>query len=49
MKLNKLNRQALHAKSLGFIHPITNKFMNFDSVLPKDYKKLLDLLENLSS
>ena len=49
MKLNKLNRQALHAKSLGFIHPINNKFMSFDSVLPKDYKKLLDLLENLSS
>ena len=47
-KLNKLNRQALHAKSLGFVHPINNKFMSFDSDLPNDYKKLLDLLENLS-
>ncbi len=47
-KLNSLNRQALHAKSLGFIHPNNNKFMSFESNLPKDYKKLLDLLNKLS-
>jgi 23S rRNA pseudouridine1911/1915/1917 synthase len=46
-KLNRLNRQALHAKSLGFIHPHNKKFMNFDSDLPQDYKKLLDLLQKL--
>ena len=46
--LKILNRQALHAKSLGFIHPTTKKFMNFDSVLPKDFKKILDLLNKLS-
>jgi len=44
-----LNRQALHAKSLGFFHPKNNKFMNFESNLPKDYKKLLDLLNKLSN
>ena len=47
-KLKILNRQALHAKSLGFIHPITKKFMSFESKLPRDFKKILDLLNKLS-
>ncbi len=34
-------RQALHAKSLGFIHPKTKKFMQFDSELPNDLRQLL--------
>ena len=37
-------RQALHAKTLGFIHPATNKFLTFDSELPEDMKKLLAAL-----
>ncbi len=45
---SNLNGQALHAKSLGFIHPSTNKFLNFESQLPNDFKKLLNLLKNLS-
>ena len=48
-KLTSLNRQALHAKSLGFLHPKNNKFMNFETNLPKDYKKLLDLLNKLNN
>ena len=47
-KLKILNRQALHAKSLGFIHPTTKKFMSFKSKLPTDFKKILDLLNKLS-
>ena len=47
-KLKVLNRQALHAKSLGFIHPTTKKIMNFESKLPQDFKKILDLLNKLS-
>jgi 23S rRNA pseudouridine1911/1915/1917 synthase len=47
-KLKILNRQALHAKSLGFIHPTTKKFVNFESKLPQDFKKILDLLNKLS-
>ena len=47
-KLKILNRQALHAKSLGFIHPTTKKFMSFESKLPTDFKKILDLLNKLS-
>ena len=48
-KLKILNRQALHAKSLGFIHPTTKKFMSFESKLPQDFKKILDLLNKLGN
>ena len=49
IKLNKLSGQALHAKTLAFAHPKTRKWMNFDSELPEGYKKILNLLENLTS
>lgn len=39
-------RQALHAKTLGFIHPGTNKFIQFDSELPADFKEVMDKWEN---
>jgi len=45
--LTLMPRQALHAKTLGFIHPITNKFLNFDSDLPMDMMKLLSALKQL--
>ena len=48
-KLNSLSGQALHAKTLGFIHPKKKKWMNFNSELPDGFKKILNLLENLSS
>lgn len=35
-------RQALHAKTLGFIHPRTGEFMHFESELPDDMKELID-------
>ena len=38
-KLRILNRQALHAKTLAFIHPISKKLISFESQLPKDLKK----------
>lgn len=38
----KCPRQALHAKSLGFIHPFTNEEMVFDSEMPEDMKSVLD-------
>ena len=49
IRLNKLSGQALHAKTLGFAHPKTKKWMNFNSELPDGFKKILNLLENLSS
>ena len=42
--ISKLNRQFLHAKTLGFIHPRTNKEMVFSSILPKDLDNLLKML-----
>lgn len=39
-------RQALHAKSLGFIHPTTKEWMQFDSELPDDFKAVLDKWEH---
>jgi len=35
-------RQALHAKSLGFIHPKSKELVFFDSVLPPDFQSVLD-------
>ena len=47
-ELNNLSGQALHAKTLEFAHPITQKWLSFDSNLPNDFKKILKLLENLT-
>ena len=37
--LDELKGQALHAQTLGFNHPTKNKWMNFQSDLPSDFKK----------
>ncbi len=39
-------RQALHAKTLGFIHPETNEDMHFNSDLPNDMQTVLDKWEH---
>ncbi|MDH5474922.1 MAG: RluA family pseudouridine synthase [Cyclobacteriaceae bacterium] len=39
-------RQALHAKSLGFIHPISGEKMYFDSELPPDFTEVLEKWEH---
>lgn len=41
-----LPRQALHAKTLGFIHPTTNEKMIFDSELPEDMAQAIEKWEN---
>ncbi|QGY45163.1 RluA family pseudouridine synthase [Maribellus comscasis] len=41
-----LPRQALHAKTLGFTHPSTGKFMQFNSELPEDMSTVIDKWEN---
>jgi 23S rRNA pseudouridine1911/1915/1917 synthase len=43
--LKIMPRQALHAKTLVFIHPHKKEFMKFDSELPEDIKELLENLE----
>ncbi len=40
-----LQGQTLHAKVLGFVHPTTGEYVEFDTPLPEYFKKLLDKLE----
>ena len=42
----KLDRQFLHAKTLGFIHPKTKREMIFSSILPQELNKILKTLRN---
>jgi len=42
----KLSGQALHAKVLGFNHPVSGKYMEFESSLPEYFEKLLLKLRN---
>lgn len=42
--LKIISRQALHAKTLGFVHPVTREFMKFDSRIPADMHELLSVL-----
>ncbi len=46
--LNNFNRQALHAKNLGFIHPVTKKEVFFEAKRPKDFDKLIKTLKRAS-
>tara|TARA_B100001939_G_scaffold315337_1_gene300404 strand:- start:32 stop:1003 length:972 start_codon:yes stop_codon:yes gene_type:complete len=45
-KIKNLDRQFLHAVSLGFIHPTKNKRMNFKSKLPNELENILKNLRN---
>ena len=47
-KINNFNRQALHAKSLGFIHPRTKKEIFFQAERPKDFDALIKNLKKSS-
>ena len=47
-KINSFNRQALHAKSLGFIHPKTGKEIFFEAKRPKDFDTLVKSLNKAS-
>ena len=39
-------RQALHAQTLGFVHPATGRQMDFDSEWPDDFRRLIDKWRN---
>tara|TARA_Y100001958_G_C21117495_1_gene462628 strand:+ start:20 stop:1000 length:981 start_codon:yes stop_codon:yes gene_type:complete len=45
-KLVGLERQFLHAKTIGFIHPRSNKEMFFNSILPQELEIILKMLRN---
>ena len=40
-----MQRPALHAKSLGFVHPISGQLMTFEAPLPSDFVAVLNHLE----
>ena len=46
--LLKLNRQFLHAKTLGFTHPKSGKELKFSSILPQDLENILKMLRNIN-
>ena len=37
-----LPRQALHARTLGFVHPVTNEFMRFEAPIPEDIEACVE-------
>jgi len=47
-KINNFDRQALHAKSLGFVHPATKKEIFFEARRPKDFDELVKTLNKAS-
>jgi 23S rRNA pseudouridine1911/1915/1917 synthase len=47
--ITSLGRQALHARTLGFIHPVTGEYLEFSSPLPEDLQALCDYLSGLSA
>jgi 23S rRNA pseudouridine1911/1915/1917 synthase len=46
--VRELGRQALHAKMLGFIHPVSNEYLEFDTELPADMAALVQYLAQTS-
>jgi 23S rRNA pseudouridine1911/1915/1917 synthase len=45
--ITTLGRQALHARTLGFIHPTTGEYLEFSTKLPADMAELVTYLESL--
>ncbi|QWV96774.1 RluA family pseudouridine synthase [Geomonas nitrogeniifigens] len=43
--IRAMGRQALHAKTLGFLHPVTGEYLEFDTELPPDMAGIIDYLE----
>ncbi|RDI47528.1 RluA family pseudouridine synthase [Falsibacillus pallidus] len=43
-KTLKIDGQALHAAILGFVHPKTEEYMEFEAPMPKDFQQILDEL-----
>ena len=46
--LYKLNRQFLHAKTLGFTHPKSGEELEFSSILPQNLENILQMLRNFN-
>ena len=44
--LHGFKRQALHATRLGLVHPVSGKYMSWESPLPEDMRALIEVLES---
>lgn len=43
--LSRINRQALHAQALGFMHPVHNEYQEFQAAPPEDFQNLVNELD----
>jgi 23S rRNA pseudouridine1911/1915/1917 synthase len=43
--LSMIDRQALHAEELSFVHPATGELVTFKAALPADFRAVLDFLK----
>lgn len=43
--LTQLKRQALHARLLGFVHPVTDENLTFSATIPKNIQQVVDALQ----
>lgn len=44
--IRRLGRQALHARTLGFVHPATGAYLEFSAPIPEDMQRILDYLRD---
>ena len=49
MKIVEHGIEGLHAKTIGFVHPKTGEYMEFDAPLPKYFANLLKVLYNINN
>ena len=46
-RINEYPHPLLHAKVLGFVHPVTKKELLFEVEPPSYFKEMLDIIKNL--
>lgn len=44
--ITRLGRQALHARVLGFLHPVSGQYLEFSAEPPEDMQNIIDYLRN---
>jgi 23S rRNA pseudouridine1911/1915/1917 synthase len=44
--LKRINRQMLHARTLGFEHPVTKEFVQLESTIPRDMQEIIEEIRN---
>lgn len=47
--INQLGRQALHARTLGFMHPTTGEYLEFTTEMPEDMRALCEYLTSVTT